>query len=86
MGAAPSIIMVEKAGEGGDCGGYWVGIDDLNAALPGSEKPISLTNNENWPRLDNMKVPLLCTAVLRTGELGNGGEWNGVEKEESKTH
>jgi len=45
-----------------------------------------LTNNENWPRLDNVKVPLLCTAVLRTGELGNGGEWNGVEKEESETH
>jgi len=86
VGAAPSIIMVEKASEAGDHGGYWVGVDDLNAVLLGSKKPISLTNNENWPHLDNVKVPLLCTAVLRTGELGNGGEWNGVKKEESETH
>ena len=64
----------DNAGEAVDRGGYWVGVDDLNAALPSGVEPLSLPNNEWWPRLDNAKAPLLCAALSRTGESGNGGD------------
>ena len=64
----------DKAGEAVDRGGYWVGVNDLNAALPSGVEPLSLPNNGCWPRLVNVKDPLLCAALSRTGESGNGGD------------
>jgi hypothetical protein len=64
----------ETAGEADDRGGYWVGVDDLSAALPSGDEPMSLFNDKDWPRLDNEEAPLLCGALSRTGESGKGGD------------
>jgi hypothetical protein len=62
----------DKAGEAGDRGGCWVGVDDLNVALSSGVEPLSLI--ECWSRLVNVKAPLLCAALSRTGESSNRGD------------